>query len=288
MSITKAGIIATLNARTSILASANPVDSRYNPRLSVVENIKLPPTLLSRFDLIYLMLDKPNAISDRKLARHLVSLYHPEADRAVQPNDGVTTVNQAFLKDFVAYARYTQAPEISDEAVNVLVEGYLAMRSMGGRGSKTISATPRQLESLIRISQALAKMRLSPLVTAADVDEANRLIRVATQAAATDPRTGTIDMDLINTGRGQQEREAGLRLIGELRVFFEAHKGQRLTVGQIRQALRAQAQALAQAQGGSSADVADLGMADVEEAVRELESEGVCQLVERSLTVVVR
>ncbi|CAE7843375.1 MCM4, partial [Symbiodinium microadriaticum] len=65
VSITKAGIIATLNARTSILASANPVDSRYNPNMSVVENIKLPPTLLSRFDLIYLVLDKPNAESDR-------------------------------------------------------------------------------------------------------------------------------------------------------------------------------------------------------------------------------
>jgi DNA replicative helicase MCM subunit Mcm2 (Cdc46/Mcm family) len=74
--ITKAGIIATLNARTSILASANPVESRYNPNISVVENIKLPPTLLSRFDLIYLVLDKPNAEGDRRLANHIVSLYH--------------------------------------------------------------------------------------------------------------------------------------------------------------------------------------------------------------------
>ena len=69
VSIAKAGIIASLNARTSILASANPVESRYNPRMSVVENIKLPPTLLSRFDLIYLILDSPNADQDRRLAR---------------------------------------------------------------------------------------------------------------------------------------------------------------------------------------------------------------------------
>jgi DNA replication licensing factor MCM4 len=78
VSITKAGIIATLNARTSILASANPVESRYNPRMSVVENIKLPPTLLSRFDLIYLILDKPNADSDRYEIvniRHNLSLF---------------------------------------------------------------------------------------------------------------------------------------------------------------------------------------------------------------------
>jgi DNA replication licensing factor MCM4 len=81
------------------------------------------------------------------------------------------------------------------------VKGYLSMRAMGGRGSKTISATPRQLESLIRISQALAKMRLSDIVLRSDVDEAIRLMRVATQTAATDPRTGTIDMDMIATGK---------------------------------------------------------------------------------------
>lgn len=76
VSVAKAGIIAQLNARTSVLASANPVGSRYNPRLSVVENIHLPPSLISRFDLIYLLLDKPSEASDRQLARHLVSLYY--------------------------------------------------------------------------------------------------------------------------------------------------------------------------------------------------------------------
>ncbi len=76
MSIAKAGIIAVLNARTSVLASANPVGSRYNPAMSVVDNIDLPPTLLSRFDLIYLVLDKPNPETDRRLARHLVALHY--------------------------------------------------------------------------------------------------------------------------------------------------------------------------------------------------------------------
>ena len=78
VSVAKAGIIATLNARTSVLASANPVGSRYNPRLSVIDNIHLPPSLLSRFDLIYLVLDKAQEANDRKLARHLVSLYYEE------------------------------------------------------------------------------------------------------------------------------------------------------------------------------------------------------------------
>jgi MCM P-loop domain len=76
VSVAKAGIIASLNARTSVLASANPVGSRYNPRLSIIENIHLPVSLISRFDLIYLVLDKPDAAADRKLARHLISLYY--------------------------------------------------------------------------------------------------------------------------------------------------------------------------------------------------------------------
>ena len=80
ISVAKAGIICTLNARTSILAAANPVNSRYDPNLSVMQNLQLPPTLLSRFDLIYLILDKPTKETDHALATHLISLYseHPE------------------------------------------------------------------------------------------------------------------------------------------------------------------------------------------------------------------
>ena len=76
VSVAKAGIIATLNARTSVLASANPIGSRYNPRLSIIDNINLPPSLVSRFDLIYLVLDKADEATDRKLARHLLSLHY--------------------------------------------------------------------------------------------------------------------------------------------------------------------------------------------------------------------
>lgn len=92
ISVAKAGIICTLNARTSILAAANPVNSRYDPSLSVMENLQLPPTLLSRFDLIYLILDKPSKDTDRSLATHLISLYteHPEAVVQQAPIDKKT------------------------------------------------------------------------------------------------------------------------------------------------------------------------------------------------------
>ena len=86
VSVAKAGIIATLNARTAILAAANPKQSKYDPKMSVVENIQLPPTLLSRFDMIYLILDKESETMDRRLANHIVSLYStPEVD---QNNEG--------------------------------------------------------------------------------------------------------------------------------------------------------------------------------------------------------
>lgn len=206
MSIAKAGIIATLNSRTSVLASANPIESRYNPSLSVVENIKLPPTLLSRFDLIYLILDSPNIDHDRRLAQHLVGLYYET------PNVTEPPMDQDLLRDYIEYARENIHPEISDEATEQLIASYLEMRnpagsSGGNNGTRTISATPRQLESLIRLSEALAKMRYSYSVTRADALEAVRLMKVATQAAATDPRTGRIDMDMIATGRSAVNRE---------------------------------------------------------------------------------
>jgi DNA replication licensing factor MCM4 len=187
-----------------VLASANPIESRYNPSLSVVENIKLPPTLLSRFDLIYLILDTPNVEHDRRLAQHLVGLYY-ETPNVVKP-----PLDQALLRDYIEYAREFIHPELSDEATKELIACYLEMRTMGntsGNGTKTISATPRQLESLIRLSEGLAKMRYSKIVSKYDTQEAARLMKVATQTAATDPRTGRIDMDMITTGRSTSDRE---------------------------------------------------------------------------------
>jgi DNA replication licensing factor MCM4 len=159
VSIAKAGIICTLNARSSILASANPIESRYNPKLSVVENIKLPPTLLSRFDLIYLVLDKPHVENDRRLARHLVSMYH---EGFVAPKPPLTS---RMLTAYIDHARRTVHPEISDEAARDLVQGYRDLRSSGQSGSngKTITATPRQLESLIRLAEVAHACNMSSL-----------------------------------------------------------------------------------------------------------------------------
>lgn len=162
----------------------------------------MPPTLLSRFDLIYLILDKPSSESDRRLAKHLVSLYYETPK--LPPSGGL---DHGLMRDYIAYARRFVHPGedcdvyvcfhfgswhlplllldsfafrgtvISDDAERELIEGYLEMRRLGGN-AKTITATPRQLESLIRLSEALARMKWAPVVERSDVVEAIRLMKV--------------------------------------------------------------------------------------------------------------
>ncbi|KAI5778574.1 MCM2/3/5 family-domain-containing protein [Geopyxis carbonaria] len=207
VSIAKAGIITTLNARTSILASANPIGSKYNPNLPVPQNIDLPPTLLSRFDLVYLVLDRVDEASDRKLARHLVGMYledRPQnaTELEIVPIDTLTS--------YISYARTNCHPKLSDAAGAELVTAYVALRKLGEdvrAAERRITATTRQLESMIRLSEAHAKMRLADEVTVDDVKEAVRLIRSAIKESATDPLTGRIDMDLLAGISGSERRK---------------------------------------------------------------------------------
>lgn len=231
VSVAKAGIIATLNARTSILASANPRESRYNKKLSVVENIQLPPTLLSRFDLIYLVLDNPNRQSDTKLARHIVSLYfekkenHEEVARQKLYSSGNFIISTEKLTSYISYSKLKCNPILSEEAGESLVKGYVEMRK-SGTSQNTITATTRQLESLIRISEAHARMRLSNSVNKQDVQEAIRLMKVATYQAAMDPLTGRLDMDLINTGRGASHQQKMKILIEQILEIIRKYQSE--------------------------------------------------------------
>ncbi|KAI9645520.1 MCM DNA helicase complex subunit [Ciborinia camelliae] len=207
VSIAKAGIITTLNARTSILASANPIGSKYNPNLPVPQNIDLPPTLLSRFDLVYLILDRIDETNDRRLARHLLSMYLD--DKPQSASGGLEILPIEFLTSYISYARAKCQPRISQEASAELVSAYVEMRKLGEdirAAERRITATTRQLESMIRLSEAHAKMRLSEIVTKEDVQEAVRLIKSALKQAATDARTGLIDMSLLTEGTSASER----------------------------------------------------------------------------------
>ncbi|CAL3973264.1 unnamed protein product [Diplocarpon coronariae] len=207
VSIAKAGIITTLNARTSILASANPIGSKYNPNLPVPQNIDLPPTLLSRFDLVFLIMDRIDETADRRLARHLLSMYLD--DKPQSASSGMEILPIEFLTSYISYARTMCQPRISSEASEELVNAYVEMRKLGEdvrAAERRITATTRQLESMIRLAEAHAKMRLSEIVTRDDVKEAVRLIKSALKQAATDARTGLIDMSLLTEGTSASER----------------------------------------------------------------------------------
>jgi len=271
VSIAKAGIITTLNARTSILASANPIGSKYNPSLPVPQNIDLPPTLLSRFDLVYLVLDPIDEQMDRKLARHLVGMYiddAPEHANATSASSAPTSSTEIlpveFLTSYISYARSQIQPRISDQAAETLVSAYVAMRSLGSdisSSEKRITATTRQLESLIRLSEAHAKMRLCNVVEESDVIEAGRLIRVALKQAATDSRTGLIDMSLLTEGVGSGDRRRKEDLKNAVVGVLDENVGGAVKYADLIRSI-------------SERSSIGVERAEVEEALRSLESEG--------------
>ncbi|KAK7865107.1 hypothetical protein R5R35_014639 [Gryllus longicercus] len=216
LSIAKAGIICQLNARTSILAAANPVESQWNKNKTTVDNVMLPHTLLSRFDLIFLMLDPQDELFDRRLARHLVSLYYKTSDCE---DDEVMDMN--ILRDYIAYAREHVHPKLSGLASQRLIQAYVNMRKIGsGRGQ--ITAYPRQLESLIRLAEAHAKVRFSDTVEIDDVEEAWRLHREALKQSATDPLSGKIDVNILTTGMSSAARKRRLEIAQALRKLIES------------------------------------------------------------------
>uniref|UniRef100_A0A669BT54 DNA replication licensing factor MCM4 n=1 Tax=Oreochromis niloticus TaxID=8128 RepID=A0A669BT54_ORENI len=216
LSIAKAGIICQLNARTAVLAAANPVESQWNPKKTTIENIQLPHTLLSRFDLIFLMLDPQDEAYDRRLAHHLVSLYYQTEEQMEEE-----FLDMAVLKDYIAYARTYINPRLSEEASQALIEAYVDMRKIGsGRGM--VSAYPRQLESLIRLAEAHAKVRFSEKVETIDVEEAKRLHREALKQSATDPRTGFVDISILTTGMSATARKRKEEVAQALKKLIQA------------------------------------------------------------------
>ncbi|KAJ3118337.1 Mcm2-7 hexameric complex component [Nowakowskiella sp. JEL0407] len=175
ISISKAGITTTLNARTSILAAANPQFGRYNPRMKATENINLPAALLSRFDLLFLILDRQNQDDDHRLASHVTYVHmhgtHPPRDQ----DDEVVDVE--LMREYIAFSRQFN-PVLTKEVVDFVVNSYVTLRKNDeAKEFQYISA--RTLLSIIRMATALARLRFSAEVDTPDVDEALRLMDVS-------------------------------------------------------------------------------------------------------------
>jgi DNA replication licensing factor MCM4 len=232
--------------------------------------------------LLYLVLDQVDEVLDRRLAKHLVSLYledTPEAglqDILVRPisfgecSDADLHQPLEELSAYIDYARSRVHPIISDGASHELVQAYVEMRNMGDdprAGEKRITATTRQLESLIRLSEAHARMRFSPFVEVEDVKEAYRLMREAIKTSAMDPRTGKIDMGMLNTGTGQGQRKLRDDMRKEILSILGGSSGGRgMKWSQVIKQLGEQSNV--------RVDSADFG-----EVIKELENEGVVKVV---------
>ena len=231
VSIAKAGIVATLNARTSILAAANPKLGRWDKRKDTIDNLNLPPTIISRFDLIFPIIDTPNRAEDELKANHILSI-HQNASLANQEE----TLPKELLRKYIAYARKNIQPQLSSEAKEEILNFYLELREGKGltpeitelstdeagvqpkKEFKTIAITPRQLESLIRLSEARAKVALRNEVTR---DDAIRVIELFKQTLLRVTK-GDIDSLYGMSSTKRNRREIILGIIGELTVRDEA------------------------------------------------------------------
>ncbi len=209
LSISKANIHATLLTRTTVLAAANPTFGRFDPYGVLAEQINLPPTLINRFDLIFPIKDIPDPSRDERMAKHILFLHQtPELMESEIP----TTL----MKKFIAYARQKVNPVLTEGALNEIKEFYVKMRSLGsdergfGKEEKTVRAIPisaRQLEALVRLAEASARVRLSEKVTKKDSRRAIELITYCLLQVGLDRETGRIDIDRISTGIPASQRD---------------------------------------------------------------------------------
>ncbi len=195
-SIAKGGIVATLNARTSILAAANPIYGKYDPFRNITENINIPIPLLSRFDLIFIVRDTPSVEADTEIAHHVLKLH------SMQGVDTQHLINTDLLTKYLAYAkRFT--PAMTRDASKLIIDHYIKMRKLTASENMT-PVTPRQLEGIIRLSTAHAKLLMKNTVDKEDAERAIHLLNLMLQDAGVDVNTGEVDIGVLQ-GRPRSE-----------------------------------------------------------------------------------
>ncbi|MBD3390139.1 AAA domain-containing protein [Candidatus Micrarchaeota archaeon] len=222
VSIAKAGIVAKFKAKTSIVAAANPKHGRFNQTKNLADQFDVPPSLLSRFDLLFPIMDVLDEEKDLNLAEHILSSHIDAARGTVQEEDD--SLDRDFLRKYIAYARRNIRPVLSNSAKDKIKEFYLDLRRRG-KSSGSVPITPRYLEGLVRLAEAHAKMRLSQMVELEDAKVAIGLLDYVLKKVLTDQETGRFDVDIITTGRprSQVEKiESILDIIKEKTVEQEA------------------------------------------------------------------
>jgi len=223
ISVAKAGITAVLQSRCAVLAAANPKFGRFDEHKYLSEQIDLPPALLSRFDIIFTMIDRPQAERDRELAEHILKghrvgeIARRRESGAVTPPTGelevpfMPTFSPDFLRKYVAYAKRIY-PIMTIDAMSIIEKKYLDIRRTGEAAGSSVPITPRQLEAIIRLAEAGARMRLSDEVTADDAERAVRIVEYWMGKVAGEE--GRFDIDIIQTGISQSQREQIISIRG--------------------------------------------------------------------------
>ncbi|MCX8158193.1 MAG: minichromosome maintenance protein MCM [Candidatus Diapherotrites archaeon] len=259
ISVAKAGIVTRFKADTSILAAANPKYSRFDPFENYIEQIDLPPSLLSRFDLFFIIKDVLDRKKDEEIATYITNVHRAGSkllrkEKGEEPQEELTHVNntenqeqttnqnnqekesidetiknitpeidQELLRKYIAYARQNIIPEMTEEAKKMIIDFYVNLREQG-RNENTYTATHRQLEALIRLSEASAKIRLSKKVEIQDAERAIRIFKLSMGEVAVDKTTGKIDIDILSAGKSRSEIEnikQVLRIIKEKSALFD-------------------------------------------------------------------
>jgi replicative DNA helicase Mcm len=227
ISINKANISATLRAETTVLAAANPKFGRFDPYELIPKQIDLPSTLINRFDLIFPIRDIPNKAKDEKTADFILQLHQ-------KASGGEADLTTGVLKKYIAYARQNINPNLTDQALEEIKEYYVKMRSSGegDEGFKAIPISARQLEALIRLSEASARARLSDKVSKADARRAIDLVHFCLSQIGVDPETGKLDIDRLTTGITASQRSS-ISVVKEIIHELEQQIGKQIPVDDI-------------------------------------------------------
>ena len=223
ISISKAGINATLQSRCSLLGAANPKYGRFDQYESIGEQIDLEPALISRFDLIFTVTDDPDPDRDRELAEHILRTNYAgelntqrteqtAADVSQSEVDAVTdtvapAIEPDLLRKYVAYAQRNCFPTMTEEAKEAISDFYVDLRSEGADEDAPIPVTARKLEALVRLAEASARVRLADSVELEDAERVIEVVRTQLQDIGVDPETGEFDADIIETGTSKTQRD---------------------------------------------------------------------------------
>lgn len=242
VSVSKAGLYSKFKADSSILAAANPKYNRFDPYKNPIEQIDLPFSLISRFDLYFVIPDNLKREQDVSIAKHILNTQtfaqklssdknsiekseFEDAQKKVLPE-----IDPLLYKKYVAYSRQNIKPVLSEGASKIILDYYISLRDLG-RKQRSFAATPRQLEGLVRLSEASAKIKLKKVIDESDAQRAIRIFKTSLEQTALDVETGKIDIDILATGQSQSERNLVKNVLKYIRDLCE--NGNPITVKEV-------------------------------------------------------